>query len=132
MKTETRVIAISDDQKAELAVHRDTACGDCATCGGCDAGTVRVTVDNTLRAAVGDTVTIETSTGTVILIAVLVYLLPLVLFFAGYAIGAALGVQPLLLGGIGFAVSLLAAVLVNRKLTGKLKYRMTGFAVSEK
>lgn len=131
MQKEARVIALRDDNKAELAVRRDTACGDCASCGGCAARTVRVTVENTLHAAVGDTVMIETSTGAVIRIAALVYLLPILLFFAGYALGAAVGVPPLLLGGIGFAVSFLAAVLVNRKLSGNLKYRMTGYAASE-
>ncbi len=131
MQTEARVIALKENGMAELAVRRDTACGDCATCGGCNAGTVRVTVANSLHAAVGDKVVIETATRTVILIAALVYLLPLLMFFTGYALAGAVGVRPLLLGGIGFAVCLLATVLVNRKMSGKLKYRMTGFALSE-
>lgn len=131
MRQTARVIALHPDGTAELAVKRDTACGDCASCGGCAAGTVRVTVENSLKAAVGDTVLVETDTTKVIAIAALVYLLPLLLFFAGYAIGSALGVQPLVLGGIGFAAALLAAVIVNRKLSGNVKYRMTGFAVSD-
>lgn len=127
MQKEARVIALHEKNTAELAVQRDTACGDCASCGGCAAGTVRVTVENTLHAAVGDVVVIETATGAVIRVAALVYLLPLVLFFAGYAIGAALGFLPLLLGGIGFTVSLLAAVLFNRRQAGKLQYRMVSY-----
>lgn len=126
MKKEARVIALFDNQTAELAVRRDTACGDCATCGGCDAGTVHVTVENVLNASVGDTVFVETATGTVVLVAALVYLLPLILFFTGYALGDVIGVQPLLVGGIGFATALVFSLLSNRKLSGRLQYHMVG------
>lgn len=129
MRQIARVIALHPDGTAELAVKRDTACGDCASCGGCAAGTVRVTVENSLHAAIGDAVTIETATSAVLAIASLVYLLPLMLFFAGYALGSAISAHPFLIGGFGFAVSLLAVFIINRKLSGRLKCRMIGFAV---
>ncbi len=129
MKTEAGVVALRENGVAELAVHRDTACGDCASCGGCDAGAVRVAVENSIHASVGDTVLIESATGAVLWIAALVYLLPLLLFFSCYALGSVVGVSPLLLGGIGFAVSLLVSALVNRKVSGKVQYRMIGYAV---
>lgn len=124
MKKEAQVISVSDDGTAELRVKRDSACGDCASCGGCNAGSVLVKVKNSLSAKVGDTVLIETPSKTVVAVAALVYLLPLLLFFAGYAIGTLAAVSPVLLGGIGFAGALAAVIVCSRKLSAKIGYSL--------
>ena len=77
---------------AEVEVTRRSACGhDCAKCGGCgglETQTLYVTARNHAHASVGDRVLLEGETKQVLGFAVLVYLLPLVLFFVGYGIGA--------------------------------------------
>lgn len=128
MKKTAQVISVSSDGMAELRVKRDSACGDCATCGGCDAGSITFSVKNTLDAKPGDTVSVETPSKAVIAVAALVYLLPLLLFFAGYAIGSALRFSPVLLGGIGFAASLLTVILCSKKISAKIGYHMTGYS----
>lgn len=124
MQKEARVIALNDDKTAELAVRRDTACGDCATCGGCSANVLKLRVSNSLDAKTGDMVLIETSSGAVIGISALVYLLPLIMFFAGYVIGAALGIMPLVFAAVGFLLPIIPMILISRKLSGKIQYRM--------
>lgn len=96
------------DHKAELMVRRQSACGhDCASCGGCgpeSATQVTVLADNHLGAGVGDTVRVESESSRVLGMAAALYLLPLLLLFAGYFIASG----PLKLGeGGSIAVGLL-------------------------
>ena len=74
------------DGMAEIEVTRRSACGhDCAKCGGCgglETQTLYVTARNRAKADVGERVLIEGETGQVLGLAVLVYVLPIVLFFA--------------------------------------------------
>ena len=100
--------------RAEVEVTRRSACGhDCAKCGGCgglETQTLYVTARTQTDAGIGDRVLIEGETGRVLGLGALVYMLPLVLFFIGYAIGNAAGggAAGALAGGVLFA--LLAAV----------------------
>lgn len=128
MRKQAQVIALHDGKIAELSVKRDSACGSCASCGGCDTGRILLRVKNTLDAKVGDDVIVETASKTVIAVAGLVYLLPLVLFFAGYALGAAVGLPPVLIGATGFAASLAVCVVFSRRASAKIGYQMIGFA----
>ena len=96
--------------RAEVEVTRRSACGhDCAKCGGCgglETQTLYVTARNHTDAGIGDRVLIEGETGRVLGLAALVYMLPLVLFFIGYAIGNAAGggASGALVGGVLFAL----------------------------
>ena len=125
----TRVLA---DGRAEVAVKRQSACGhDCSKCGGgCSALVVRsstrrtappvgVNPANPVRAMPGDMVTVESSTSRVLGAAVIVYLVPFLLFFAGYFLCAAFrlssGVSAAV-GVAGFALGLLLAVLWDRRV----------------
>ncbi len=79
-------------ETAILLVKRQTMCDGChkeSGCGGCSQ-IIEVRVKNTLNAAVGDTVTIETPGATVIGVAALVFLLPLLLAFAAYGVATLL------------------------------------------
>ena len=102
---------------AEVEVTRRSACGhDCAKCGGCgglETQTLYVTAFNGVAAQVGDRV---------LGIAVLVYLLPVVLFFIGYGAGSVLGggaAQAAICGGLLFALGILGAMWYSRQMKKK-------------
>ena len=78
---------------AEVEVERGTACG--SNCGNCEScvfqNELKVTADNRIGARPGQKVVIESKTSDVLGAAVLLYMVPFVLLFLGYAIGSALG-----------------------------------------
>jgi sigma-E factor negative regulatory protein RseC len=125
---------IIDDNYARISVARQTACGhDCENCGGCGitGGTkVYATARNTIGAKEGDSVIVESSSKKVMWIVVLVYVLPFVGFFLGYAIGAAaLSLGDLmcgLIGIIGFVLFMIPAFAYNRRVkkSGELTYEI--------
>ncbi|MBO7740804.1 MAG: SoxR reducing system RseC family protein [Clostridia bacterium] len=85
---QTAIVKAVVDETAILLVKRQTMCDGChkeSGCGGCSQ-IIEVRVKNTLNATVGDTVTIETPGATVIGVAALVFLLPLLLAFAAYGV----------------------------------------------
>ena len=93
MEQLVRVRQTFADGTAEVVLVRESACsGDCHKCSGCGAAkeTMIVTAENPIRASVGDFVTLTSDTASVMKAVVVVYLLPLVLFFAGYALVVAL------------------------------------------
>lgn len=110
------------DNKAELQIQRQTACGhDCSNCGGCGeivSKPICITADNTIGAQIGEVVRIEGSTKKVLGLAAVVYVVPFVLFFALYAIAANV---PLPLPGVwacvGFVIGIIAAKVVNDKIS---------------
>ena len=64
-------------------------------------------------------VRVESSTGGILKAAVVVYLVPFILFFLGYFVCAALQLSSGIsaaVGGIGFAVGVLLAVLLDRQV----------------
>lgn len=75
--------------RAEISVARQSACAhDCHECAGCG-GTVapvRAVVDNPIGARSGQKVVVESATRQVFGIILLVYMLPVALFFLGYAL----------------------------------------------
>ena len=117
-----------------VSYRRPTAChGDCDRCaGGCGetAAKERITVqaENTIGAAVGDHVVIETKTQMVFSAILLVYALPVVLFFLGYFLLAGRGLGTL--GGVlGFLLGVAAAVLLSRGRLGKaIRFQIVSFA----
>lgn len=120
-----KVTKVFPDGRAEVAVKRQSACGhDCSKCGGgCSelmvSSTVAVMAANPVRAMPGDMVRVESSTGGILKAAVVVYLVPFILFFLGYFICAALqlsGGISAAVGAIGFAVGVLLAVLLDRQV----------------
>ena len=123
---------IIDAEYAEIAVPRQSACGhDCADCAGCGMTggySVHAVARNPVQAKPGDKVVVEGSTKKVLGVAALVYVVPFICFFLGYAFGH--GVFSLgdgmsgLVGAIFFALGLIPALLYNRyaKKTGTLQY----------
>lgn len=120
-----KVTKVFPDGRAEVAVRRQSACGhDCSKCGGgCSelmvSSTVAVMAANPVRAMPGDTVRVESATGGILKAAVVVYLVPFLLFFLGYFVCAALQLSAGIsaaAGGVGFAVGVLLAVLLDRQV----------------
>ena len=117
-----------------LVIHiRESACsGDCHKCSGCGAAkeAILLTAQNPIGAEAGDLVNIRSETAPVLKAAVVLYMLPLVLFFAGYALAAALGISGGLGGGLAFAASIALIVMYDRRMQklDKTIYTITGYA----
>ena len=104
-------------------VHiRESACsGDCHKCSGCGAAKEAVifTADNPVGARGGDLVKGESSTAPVLKAAVVLYVLPLGLFFLGYYLGTlpgnfgALGGCPGFVIGVGIVIAYDRLVVKN-------------------
>lgn len=112
---------------ARIAVERETACGaahSCSECAGCEKMMTRtenvVTAYNDAQANPGDVVKVRSENGTFFKTAAIVYLLPLALMLAFYiaASAAALGGEGirLLVGALGFAMGILAAIVWDRHM----------------
>lgn len=134
MEQIVRVHKLCEDGRAQIIHVRQSACsGDCHECaGGCTAAkeTMLIEADNPIGAQVGDFVRMESDTKSVMAAITVMYILPLVLFFGGYALGAWLGLSGALVGGLGFVLGLLAAVAEDRRQqkSSKTVYRLVGFA----
>lgn len=134
---QTVTVLSTREGRAQVAYDRPTAChGDCSSCaGGCGAMAAKeqvvVTAENSLGAKPGDRVVIEAATGAVFSAILLVYALPVVLFFAGYFGVEAAGRSGVLGGVVGFFLGLLAAVPVSRRKTKtgrEIQFRIVGYA----
>ena len=106
--------------QAEVEVLRGTACGDdCGSCEVCHyASKIRVEARNDVGAQLGDRVEIEARTSRVLGAAVLVYVVPFVLFFIGYAVAAALNFSEglsMVMSFAAFAVGMVIVVIVGRR-----------------
>lgn len=131
MEQRVKVVSAAPDGTAKVIHLRESACsGDCHKCSGCGAvqQAMLLTVQNPLGAKPGQTVTISAASGPVLAAAAVLYLLPLVLFFAGYLTGELLWRQGMLVGGMAFAISIVLAVLYDRLVVKKKKtvYTITG------
>ena len=131
-----RVRQTHRDGTATVLCIRESACsGDCHKCSGCGAAkeSILLQADNPIGAQVGDLVKVESATGPVLKAAVVLYMLPLVLFFLGYALGAILWQMGALVGCLAFAVSIALCVGYDRMFAKKRKtvYTITGYAQKE-
>lgn len=133
MQQLVRVRQVHEDGTATVIHIRESACsGDCHKCSGCGAAkeAILLEVKNPVGAKVGDLVTVEAATGPVLRAAMVMYMLPMVLFFLGYAIGDALFRLGALVGCMSFVAAIGLAVLYDRKVVKKqdTEYTITGFA----
>ena len=133
MEQIVRIREIYDDGTAQVICIRESACsGDCHKCSGCGAAkeAILLTADNAVGAQAGDLVTLRSETAPVLKAAAVLYMMPLVLFFTGYALAAALQLSGGLLGGIAFVLSIVLIVCYDRRMAKKDKtiYTITGYA----
>ncbi|MGN1030599.1 MAG: SoxR reducing system RseC family protein [Butyricicoccaceae bacterium] len=119
MQQEGIVIKTMPGNLAEIKVKRKSACGhDCEKCGaGCAemiSAPLTAIAKNPLGAKLGDAVTFEGSSKQVLGLAMLVYVIPLVLFFVFYAVAALIGAPyPSVIACVGFVVGIVLAKLYN-------------------
>ena len=132
MEQIVRVRGTSGDGTAQVLHIRQSACsGDCHKCSGCGAAQegIVLTVSNPIGARPGDLVTIEAATGPVLRGAAVLYMMPLLLFFLGYALGAVWG-RGGLAGCISFVLGIALVIVYDRRVAAKasMAYTITGFA----
>ena len=131
MTQTVRVCKRNDDGTAQVILVRQSACsGDCHKCSGCGAAkeTLFLTAQNPIGAREGDLVEITAGTGPVLVAAAVMYMLPVVLFLAGYALGTLWDLGALV-GCLGFAAGIGAAVAYDRLIAKKQEtiYTITGY-----
>ena len=132
MQQMVKVLSCPTDDTALVACIRQSACsGDCHKCSGCGAveQTMVFTARNPVGAKPGDLVTVESATGPVLKAAAVLYMLPLVLFIAGYLVGMQWQLGALI-GGLAFALSIAIIVVYDRRVMQKRNtvYTIIGFA----
>lgn len=132
MQQLVKVLSCDGDGSAQVVYVRQSACsGDCHKCSGCGAvqQPVIVTARNPIGACPGDLVTIESATGPVLKAAAVLYLLPLVLFIAGYLIGMQWNLGGLI-GALAFALSIGLVIAYDRLVMKKKNtvYTIIGYA----
>ena len=133
MEQIVRVKRTHDDGTAQVLHIRESACsGDCHKCSGCGAAKegIVLTVKNPIGAKTGDFVTIEAATGPVLRGAAVLYMMPLLLFFLGYALGAVAWGKGGLVGCLSFVLSIVLVIVYDRRVAAKhdTAYTITGFA----
>lgn len=108
MTTEAVVTKIINTDMAEVVVSRGTACG--GNCGSCEAcvfeNEIKAEAFNKISAFPGQKVLLETESRKFYKAAFMVYILPFIFFFIGYAVAAAVGAGE----GICMLVSALAFI----------------------
>ena len=133
MEQTVRVRQLLPDGRAVVSHTRLSACsGDCHKCSGCGAAkeTMLLTAENPIGAGLGDLVKIQSESAPVLKAAAVLYVLPLVLFFLGYGLGAAAGSWGPWGGGIGFAAGIAIVIFYDRQIAKREKtiYTITGYA----
>lgn len=130
MEQKVRVRETYPDGTALVVHTRLSACsGDCHKCSGCGAAkeVMVLKADNPIGAEPGSLVKIQSGSAPVLKAAAMLYVLPLVLFFLGYGLGAAAGFSTGWMGFLGFTIGILMVVFYDRHLQkkGKTVYTIT-------
>ena len=133
MEQLVRVKEVYEDGTAQVIHIRESACsGDCHKCSGCGAAkeAVLFIAENRIGARRGDLVKVESATGPVLKAAVVLYVIPLILFFLGYYLGTLPGNFGALGGCLGFVLGVVIVVIYDRKVVKKadLGYAITAYA----
>ena len=121
MKQIATVEKVLPNERVRIVVARQTACAhDCHDCAGCGASAapIRATAHNPIGAREGQKVVVESSSRHMFGVILLVYLLPVALFFLAYFTTAALGNDAVAAAvSIGaFFCGVIPAIRYDRKL----------------
>ena len=117
MTQDAIVTKLLPNDMAEVVVTRSTACG--SNCGSCEScifqSELKAVARNRINARPGQRVVIESRTSKVFSAAVLVYVMPLVLFVLGFVLATLLGASEGLAILVSFLALILAAVILVRQ-----------------
>ena len=128
MEQKVKIRRVFPDGTAEVVHIRESACsGDCHKCSGCGAAkeSITLTARNAIGAGPGEVVIVKSDSAPVLRGAVVLYILPLVLFVLGYLLTAS-GWG----GCLGFVIGIVAVIVYDRKVAKKEEtvYTITGYA----
>ena len=131
MQQLVKVLSCHADGSAQVICIRESACsGDCHKCSGCGAvhQAMVFTARNPIGARPGELVTVESATGPVLKAAAVLYMLPLVLFIAGYLLGMQWNLGGLT-GGLAFLLSIGLIIAYDRLVMKKKNtvYTIVGY-----
>lgn len=108
------VVEKVEGTKVTVRIERDSSCGEnCAMCNACPSKNMLITVDTDTPLSAGDRVKLETNTKYVLLSAFAVYIFPIILLIAGYA------VHTLYLGLVLMVLSFTILLHVDKKINTK-------------
>lgn len=115
---------------AVVAVERRSACsGDCDSCHGCShqTETVMVNAQNHAGAKPGDLVQVESASGRVLGLAVLLYIMPILLMIVGYLLPFVSGDWKVLTAFCGLGVGMLICIAysAHMKRNNEMPYHIT-------
>ena len=128
MEQKVMVRQVLPDGSARVVHIRESACsGDCHKCAGCGAAkeTITFTAQDPIGVKAGDVVIVKSDTAPVLRGAVVLYVLPVVLFLLGYLVTmSGWG------GGAGFLLGIGAVIAYDRLVAKKeqIQYTITGYA----
>jgi sigma-E factor negative regulatory protein RseC len=120
-----------DSSSVEVEIARSTSCGgNCKDCGGQCSGTGMIVVlANDIGARPGDMVRIESRAGSVVSLALLVYIVPVIVMILGMVYGSRLagsilqGIDPdaagLIFGVSGLLIFFFLLRMIDRRLSAK-------------
>ena len=132
MEQAVKVTRVFPNGTAQVVRIRESACsGDCHKCSGCGAAEQKMLflAQNPIGARPGDLAIVSADSAPVLKAAAVLYILPLVLFLAGYIGGMYLNMAGWL-GALGFLLGIAAVVVYDRRTAKKQEtiYTITGFA----
>ena len=131
MTQDAIVTKVLPNDMAEVAVARTTACG--GNCGSCEScifqSELKAVARNRINARPGQRVVIESRTSKVFSAAILVYVMPMVLFILGFVIATVLGASEGLAILVSFLALILAAVILVRQQRGQRADRQIQFEI---
>lgn len=123
MTQDAVVTKVFHNGMAEVAVTRGTACG--SNCGNCEScvfqNELKAFAKNTINARPGEKVVIESLSSRIFGAAFLLYIVPFIVFFIGYAIAAhfALSEGLCILVSCAFFLAAVALVIVYQRINKK-------------
>lgn len=132
MEQKVKVYSCQPDGTARVMVVRQSACsGDCHKCSGCGAVEQKllITARNPIGARPGELVIVSSESATVLKGAAILYMLPLILFIAGYLLGMQWKLGGLT-GFLAFAIGIGIAIAYDRLVVRKkhMQYTIIGYA----
>lgn len=132
MTQDAVVTKVFPNGMAEVAVSRGTACG--SNCGNCEScvfqSELKAFAKNSVHARPGEKVVIESLSSRIFGAAILVYIVPMIVFIIGYAIAASAGLSEglcVLCSFLAFAIAVAIVVVYQRRSKRKnpIKFEIT-------
>lgn len=131
MTQDAIVIRTLPNSMAEVVVTRSTACG--SNCGSCEScifqSELKAIAKNSIGAKPGQRVVISSSSRKIFTAAVLVYIMPLLFFLAGFALSSLLGASEAVSVFVSFSFLLLSALVLVRLQKSKSDSRQITFEI---